>query len=286
MLKLTSEKQLRQYCLGTTSYIYPAAVLPNVKRLAGKVRDIEIVLFEYKVVSNLPTPEDVNQMKQLAEKKNLTFTVHLPLDLSIGDWDISARNQSLDKAKKLIELTRPLNPWGYIIHPDQWTPDAEDKTFPLQHLKNNRFPYEQLNDGDKGQVRYWTDRVLEGLNTLKSFVAQPSTLCIENTNFLFDYLLSSLLESPFGICLDIGHLLQFDLEVIPYLRRCFKKLRIIHLHGVKNGKDHQGLNQEMIPLLRGLFNYLEQNHYCGVVTLEVFSEKDLLQSLDVIKELC
>jgi sugar phosphate isomerase/epimerase len=243
MLKSSPEKQLRQYRLGTTSYIYPAPVLPNVRKLAGRVRDIELVFFEYNDASNLPTPEDVNQMKQLAENENLTFTVHLPLDMSIGDWDISLRNKSIDKTKSIIELTRPLNPWGYILHPDRWTPTA------------------------------------------KPLVTEPSTLCVENVNLLFDYLLFSLLDSPFGICLDIGHLLQFDLEVMPYLRRCFKKLRIIHLHGVKDGKDHQGLNREMIPLLKEFFNYLEQNNYCGVVTLEVFSEKDLLQSFDTLKEL-
>lgn len=285
MLKSNPEKQLRQYRLGTTSYIYPAPVLPNVRKLAGRVRDIELVFFEYNDASNLPTPEDVNQMKQLAENENLTFTVHLPLDMSIGDWDISLRNKSIDKTKSIIELTRPLNPWGYILHPDRWTPTAENKTSPLHHLKDSRFPFEQLSSADKDQVKHWIDRVLEGLYILKPLVTEPSTLCVENVNLLFDYLLFSLLDSPFGICLDIGHLLQFDLEVMPYLRRCFKKLRIIHLHGVKDGKDHQGLNREMIPLLKEFFNYLEQNNYCGVVTLEVFSEKDLLQSFDTLKEL-
>ena len=41
---------------GTTSYIIPADILSNVRYLAGKVRDVELVLFEIDGgPSNLPT---------------------------------------------------------------------------------------------------------------------------------------------------------------------------------------------------------------------------------------
>jgi len=32
--------------LGTTSYVIPADILANVRHLAGKVQDVELVLFE------------------------------------------------------------------------------------------------------------------------------------------------------------------------------------------------------------------------------------------------
>ncbi|MCX7010033.1 MAG: hypothetical protein NTY53_22795 [Kiritimatiellaeota bacterium] len=32
--------------VGVTSYVYPADILPNVERLAGRVDDVELVLFE------------------------------------------------------------------------------------------------------------------------------------------------------------------------------------------------------------------------------------------------
>ena len=38
--------------LGTTSYIIPADILPNVRYLADKVDDIELVLFEADDYSN------------------------------------------------------------------------------------------------------------------------------------------------------------------------------------------------------------------------------------------
>ena len=41
--------------LGTTSYIIPNSILPNVRYLADKVKDIELVLFESDDgISNFP----------------------------------------------------------------------------------------------------------------------------------------------------------------------------------------------------------------------------------------
>ena len=46
--------------LGTTSYILPDDILPNGRYLAGKVDDVELVLYEVdEAQNNLPTPEVV-----------------------------------------------------------------------------------------------------------------------------------------------------------------------------------------------------------------------------------
>ncbi len=36
----------RQFRLGSTSYVYPDDILPNVRKLMSSVDDIELVLFE------------------------------------------------------------------------------------------------------------------------------------------------------------------------------------------------------------------------------------------------
>ena len=75
--------------LGTTSYIIPDDILPNAHFLADKVQDIELVLFEVddgpQSTGNLPSPETVAQLAALAAAHGLTFTVHLPLDLRLGE---------------------------------------------------------------------------------------------------------------------------------------------------------------------------------------------------------
>jgi hypothetical protein len=72
--------------LGTTSYIIPAGILPNVHYLADRVQDVELILFDLDGgPSNLPTPDQTAELRQVAAHKHLTYTVHLPLDLRMDD---------------------------------------------------------------------------------------------------------------------------------------------------------------------------------------------------------
>src|SRR5512133_713650 len=104
--------------VGTTSYIIPDDILPNVRYLAGKIRDVELVLFELDDgQSNLPGPALINQLNELAEAHDLTYTVHLPLDLRLGA-DGDEQHISLIKARRVIDATRELNPWAYVLHLD------------------------------------------------------------------------------------------------------------------------------------------------------------------------
>ena len=72
--------------LGTTSYIVPDDILPNARYLAGKVWDIELILFEVDDgPNNLPSPEVIDELSRIAQQHGLTYTVHLPLDLKLGE---------------------------------------------------------------------------------------------------------------------------------------------------------------------------------------------------------
>ncbi len=52
--------------LGTTSYIIPADILPNVRYLADKVQDVELVLFEVDDgQNNLPSAEVIDDLIQV-----------------------------------------------------------------------------------------------------------------------------------------------------------------------------------------------------------------------------
>src|SRR5215207_11323142 len=104
--------------LGTTSYIIPDDILPNVCYLAGKVRDIELILFEVDDgPNNLPSPKVIDELSQIARQNDMTYTVHLPLDLKLGD-NGSERDLSLVKAKRVMDCTRGLDPWAYVLHLD------------------------------------------------------------------------------------------------------------------------------------------------------------------------
>ncbi|RPJ39274.1 MAG: sugar phosphate isomerase/epimerase, partial [Chloroflexi bacterium] len=115
MLAFTQQVPFR---VGTTSYIVPDDILPNVHYLAGKVRDIELVLFELDDgPSNLPDAGMIEELNQVARANDLTYTVHLPLDLRLGAGG-EEQHVSLVKARRVIEATRALDPWAYVLHLD------------------------------------------------------------------------------------------------------------------------------------------------------------------------
>ena len=95
--------------IGTTSYIIPDDILPNVRYLADKVKDIELVLFDIDEYCNIPDGDQSAELKNLAEKNGLSYTVHLPLNLNFSDKESDI---SIEKALKVISGTRDLSPWA------------------------------------------------------------------------------------------------------------------------------------------------------------------------------
>jgi hypothetical protein len=91
--------------LGTTFYILPNNLVANVAYLAGKVKDIELVLFDLDDgTSNLPSPKVVDQLLALAQECDLTYPVHLPMDVRPGPGG-DQNHTSLRKARKTVEVT-------------------------------------------------------------------------------------------------------------------------------------------------------------------------------------
>ncbi len=103
--------------IGTTSYIIPPDdILPNVRYLADKVDDIELVLFESEEMSNLPDEKTIRELSLLGESHDLSYTVHFPLDIYPGSRDQQERSRFLRTIERIVTLTEPLNPFGYVLH--------------------------------------------------------------------------------------------------------------------------------------------------------------------------
>ena len=106
------------FSVGNNLIHYPDDILPNARFLAGQVRDIELVLFELdEGPSNLPGPQLIRELQNLARAADLSYTVHLPLDLRLGA-NGDEQHVSLLKARRVIETTAALDPWAYVLHLD------------------------------------------------------------------------------------------------------------------------------------------------------------------------
>jgi sugar phosphate isomerase/epimerase len=250
--------------LGTTSYIIPDDILPNARYLADKVRDIELILFEVDDgPNNLPAPEVIDELSQLANDHDLTYTVHLPLDLKLGA-DGSERDLSLVKAKRVIDCTRALDPWAYVLHLDgkavRTSTDAE-------------------------LIAHWQEQSVRAVQIVAEWASGADKLAVENLEtYPLNFIQPVLDCIPVSRCVDIGHLWLDGHDPIPYLRAAIPRTRVIHIHGIAE-RDHRSLAFMPLKKVRAVWDELMRTKYEGVLTLEIFSEEELLSSMEVIEKL-
>jgi sugar phosphate isomerase/epimerase len=250
--------------LGTTSYIIPDDLLPNARYLAGKVRDMELILFEVdEGPNNLPSSEVIGELLMTAQDHDMTFTVHLPLDLKLGE-DGSERDPSLVKARRVIDCTRSLDPWAYVLHLDgksvRTSTDAE-------------------------LIRRWQDQSVRALEIVSEWTGGPDKLAVENLeSYPLGFIQPVLDRIPVSRCVDIGHLWLDGHDPIPYLQAVLPRTRVIHMHGISE-RDHRSLTFMPREKVNAVFDELLRTNYSGVLTLEIFSEEDLLSSLEVIEKI-
>jgi sugar phosphate isomerase/epimerase len=250
--------------LGTTSYIIPDDILPNARYLADKVRDIELILFEVDDgPNNLPSSEVIDELVKLASEHDLTYTIHLPLDLKLGD-DGSEHDQSLVKAKRVIECTRGLDPWAYVLHLDG---------------KSVRM------STDKDLIKRWQRQSVRALEMVAEWADGTEKLAVENLEtYPLDFIQPVLDQIPVSRCVDIGHLWLDDHDPIPYLEAALPRTRVIHIHGIAE-RDHRSLNFMPQEKVRAVWEELIRANYAGVLTLEIFSEEDFLSSMESLERL-
>lgn len=244
--------------IGTTSYILPDDILPNVRFLADRVEDVELVLFEVdEGASNLPSPQVVRELGRIGKRSGLSYTVHLPLDLVLSAAD-GERHASMVKAKKVIERTRALEPWVYVLHLDGQQSGL---------------------DGD------WVSRAASSLWAVSQWAGGPEKLAVENLEGYPPGLIDPVLqEVPASRCVDVGHLWLDGQDPIPYLERSLNRTRVVHIHGVAK-RDHSSLEHVDRAELERVAQLLVQRQFKGVLTIEVFSWADLHTSLERLRGL-
>ncbi|MFZ0928994.1 MAG: cobamide remodeling phosphodiesterase CbiR [Syntrophobacteraceae bacterium] len=247
--------------LATTSYIFPAAILPNIRLLGRYFDEVELVLFESGREHNLPTPGEIRQMAGVASDFDLAYNVHLPSDLFFGDPDPALRRKFCETAFSFYERTLPLAPTFYILHLDSRKAD-------------------ETVEPDRSA---WRDRVGESLQAMQIKGIELRRVAVENLEYPLQ-LISPFVEAfDMSFCLDVGHLLRYGHDVAEQMASFLKMSSVVHLHGVDNGKDHAGLDRiapsQWAVICKGL------EGYDGCISLEVFSVDDLSVSLNRMQEM-
>ena len=248
--------------LGTTSYIVPADLLANVEFLAGKVDDIELVLFESDEISNIPDDGVVQTIRNIAEENDHTYTVHLPLDIQLGSSDEAERSKSVDRCLRVIARISPADPFAYVIH----------------------FHGDRRGDSPSKDISLWQTNLEKSIEELLESGVAPRDLCVETLDYSYKLIEKLVFDYDLSICLDIGHIFLNAHSLDAYLDRYIEQCRAIHLHGISDGKDHRYISDKESDHLSILFSRICSNKAeARVVTLEVFNEKDLIRSVAALE---
>ena len=247
--------------LGTTSYIIPADIIPNVEYLADRVDDIELVLFESDEMANIPSEEVVKELDELAQKNQLTYTVHLPLDIHTGHAVESERIRSVEKCRRIIERMAPLNPPAYLLH--------------LDGDKRGGIPSDD--------IPRWQAQHHRSVSELIGCVAAEK-ICVETLDYPYELVTEIVNDLGLRTCLDIGHLLLYNYDIMNHLEALLRKTGVIHLHGIKEGRDHRAISYLDQKILEEIFDCLVDN-YKNILTLEIFGEKSFHASIRTLQKL-
>ncbi len=247
--------------LGTTSYIIPADILPNVEFLAPLVDDVELVLFESDEHSNLPDAATVERLARLGREHGLSYTLHLPLDARLGDGDEAARRRSVGKCLAIVERMWALAPLASAIHFD-W-------------------------DGRGGlpaDLPAWREQLSRSVAEMLTAGLDSRDLCVETLSYPFEAVEPVILERDLSVCMDVGHLLLMGRSPEEFLDRHLGRCRIVHLHGIVDGRDHRGLSGLDPELLARLVERLSgEGAGDRIVSLEVFSRPDFEESTAILE---
>ncbi len=254
----SSLKSQFPFRLSVPSFVYPADYATNVKLLGPFVDEIELLFFE-SAEQSLPTATQIQELSGLAARLDLFYNVHLPLDLDLGSENDLQRRHAVERLTQIIQLSAPLRPTTHTLHL-------------------------QFNDKNSCQLDTWRTRTLASLEILlRKTNLPPRAISVETLDYPPEWMAPVVNRLNLSVCVDVGHLIINGFDLLQTLQQFGNRTNIIHLHGVSGGKDHRGLDQLQPAILEFMRGFL--SHYCGTLSLEIFSLIPLQNSLRILSEM-
>ncbi len=257
-----SYKGTYRFRLGTTSFIYRTNYQANVARLGKYLDEIELLFFEMPPGGRVD-PELVRDLAALADKLELTYNLHLPLDLGLAAENPALRRQDTDLTARLINSSRALPLSSYTLH--------------VNHPSCSGTP-------SGPSLGRWRKLASESIaDVLETTGLPPSMISVENLAYPFQWIAPLVDELGLAICLDVGHLVANGQDVKAALDVFGQRTTVVHLYGTGKGQDHGALSLLPPAVLGQVAAFLKT--FNGSLMLEVFRPDDLRISLSVLAEL-
>lgn len=270
--KIGEIKKKWPFKLGTTSFIDPGPILPNVTILGPLFDEIELLVFESRPfmtadgpVPVLPGREEIDALARLSKETRVTYNVHLPVDVSMTHPSETQRRLAVETIRQVLILCAPLKPSTHTLHLEFGVGDAPIVLDEIKRLQ---------------------DRAVESLERLSALVGGIRNISIETLSYPPEYLFPILDALDVSLCIDAGHLIKYGYDIVPLFERYGHRVPLMHLHGVdfshEDPKDHQGLG--CTPENRFISTLKVLRQFQGVVSLEVFNRAHLMDSVEFLHQ--
>lgn len=247
--------------VGASSCVLRADLLTNVRYLCEYVDNVEIALFESDRVSPLPDKDTIRELAAIARDSSLSYTVHLPFDVDVGSADEGERADSVQCMLRAAESVSALAPVCYAMH---WPAPGERAA---ENVRSR-----------------WRESLSRSARELTDAGLGPGSVCVETLDYPYEWVEDIVAAAGFSVCLDIGHIELQGAPVLTAIDKYSGKTRLIHAHGVNNGEDHHAVSFVDADVLSLLISSLGRDPNNRVLTVEVFSEDRLAESLDFLAE--
>ncbi len=246
--------------LAVPSYILPDAIIPNVRFLGPHFDEIELVLFESSYEGALPSKADLQTLRALGNDLDLTYNVHLPIDIYLAGADDSQRRMDVETMFRFYEGMAGLSPTCYVMHLES----APWDTF--------------------CETAAWLEQAEKSLQQLTDMGMNPAHIAIENMDSPLDLTAPITRPRGFASCQDLGHLVDNGHDLAGHMAEHLDQTIMFHVHGIDAERDHKSLSNlseyHWKTITTGLAGYTDG------LSLEVFCLKDLVLSCPRLTELC
>ena len=254
----------RPFKIGTTSFIYPDYIIPNVKKIGAFFDEIELLVFESKPEAVIPSRDDVRELAELSRDLDLTYNVHLPTDINLSAPNLQLRRDAADTLKRVIERFSIAPVTSFTLHLEM------DKPMP-----------------SKEGIKAWQKNARHGLELLVPALEDPAKIGVETLWYPPDLFKDLINEFGLSVCADLGHHIKYGYDIPRTFELFGPKINLIHLHGVDTRLEppraHIGLDKMEPGELRKIMTPLK--HYTETVSIEVFKLTDLQGSLTALSEI-
>ncbi len=244
--------------LSVPSFIYPADYVTNVNILAPFVDEVELLFFDSLYEGSLPSYEEFIKLAEISHKENILYNVHLPVDISISDSKPLIRTDAANMIKNVFNKADELYPTTWTLH----------------------VSYDGVLN-DTNHCKKWKKSAYSGIEQILSGGINSRKISIETLDYPFEWLDEIIEKFDLSVCLDTGHLLRDEVNPMHLYEKYLDRVSILHIHGVKNGRDHLSLDNLEDTWVSWLKEILSS--FTGTVSIEVFSYDSLVRSLKYLE---